>query len=157
MKILLFTTMIFLVACSNTAVKHDLDINELSTVMAYGTMKELNDLDPDIEKDLLVRLYQSPILGENCFIETHGVCRYNYYISVSTFDEFPESNIFRLKMIGEVTETHWMKENKYDYVEIVFTLNTYTKEALENNTSLVNSQTKMLVKLEPRSIIEVIK
>lgn len=157
MKILLFTTMIFLSACSNNTVKHDLDINELSSVMAYGAMKELNNIDPDIEKDLLVRLYQSPILGESCFIETHGVCRYNYYVSVSTFDEFPESNIFRLKMVGEITEIHWVKENKYDYVEIEFILNTYTKEALANNTSLVNSQTKVLVKLEPSSIVEVVE
>jgi hypothetical protein len=125
--------------------------------MAYGTMKELNNIDPDIEKDLLVRMYQVPILGESCFIETHGVCRNNYYLSVSTFDEFPESNVFKMNIVGEVTEIHWFRENKHDYVEIGFTLNKYTKEALENNNSLVNVQSEVLVKLEPSSYVEIIR
>lgn len=157
MKKLFFLVLILLTACSHSTVKNDLDINELSIAMAYGTMKELNEIDPDIEKDLLVRLYQNPIFGENCFIETHGVCQNNYYLSVSTFDEFPESNVFRLKMVGEVTGIHWVQDNKYDYVEIEFTLNKYTKEALANNNALVNVQTKVLVKLKPSSLIEIVR
>ncbi len=157
MKKLFFLVVILLAACSHNTAKKDLDINELSILMAYGTMKELNDIDPDIEKDLLIRLYQSPILGESCFIETHGVCRNNYYLSVSTFDEFPESNVFRLRMVGEITEIHWVQESKYDYVEIEFTLNSYTKEALTNNKSLVNVRKKVLVKLEPNSLVEIVR
>ncbi len=157
MKNIFLLVVIFLTACSHSAVKKDLSINELSIVMAYGTVKELNNIDPDIEKDLLIRLYQSPIFGESCFIETHGVCRNNYYISVSTFDEFPQSNVFKLKMVGEVTEIRWLQENKNDYVEIEFTINQYTKEALDNNSSLVNVQSKILVKLKPSSLVEIVE
>ncbi len=123
--------------------------------MAYGSMKELNNIDPNMEKDLLIRLYQIPIMGERCFVETHGVCQNSYYISVSTFDEFPETNVFKLNMAGDVSRIQWLQENQYDYVEIEFTLNKYTKEAMANNNSLVNTQSKVLVKLTPISHIEI--
>ncbi len=125
--------------------------------MAYGTMKELNNINPDIEKDLFVRLYESPILGENCFIETHGICRNSYYFSVSTFGELPESNLFKLSMSGEITKIQWIKNSKYDYAEIEFILNSYTKAALANNKSLVNIQKKVQIKMEPDNFREIIK
>ncbi len=161
MKKLFFLMVILLTGCGHivvkSAVKKDLSVSELSATMAYGIMKELNNLDPDIEKDLLVRLYQSPIFGESCFIETQGVCRNNYYLAVSTFDEFPESTVFKLKMVGEVIEIQWVRESKYDYVEIEFTLNSYTKEALTNNKSLVKAQKKILLKLQPDNFVEFVK
>ncbi len=155
MKHLFLFVVIFITACSHNGTKKSFGINDLSIVMAYGSVKELNDINPDIEKDLLIRLYQSPILGENCFTETHGVCRNNYYISVSTFDEFPQSNVFKLKMVGEVTGIRWLQEDKYDYVEIEFTINQHTKEALSNNPSLVNVETKVLIELEPNNLVEI--
>ncbi len=89
MKTLFFLTMIMIASCSHIPAKNDLNINELKAAMSYGTMRQLNDIDPDIEKDLLVRLYQVPMMDRNCFIETHGTCQNKYYLSVSTFDEFP--------------------------------------------------------------------
>lgn len=148
---------IFFTACTDGSIRKNFDSHDLSRVMAYGSVKELNAINPEIEKDLLIRLYQSPIFGESCFIETHAVCRYNYYLSVSTFDEFPQSNVFKLKMVGKVTDIHWLKETKYDYVEIEFTINQYTKEALVNNPALVNTSTSVLIKVDPNRLIESIR
>ncbi len=157
MKALFFLVVTLLTACSYGAVKSNPDIKELNAAMAYGSMKELNNIDPNMEKDLLVRLYQVPIMGERCFVETHGVCQNSYYISVSTFDEFPETNVFKLNMAGDVSRIQWLQENQYDYVEIEFTLSKYTKEAMANNDSLINTQSKVLVKLTPINHIEIIR
>jgi len=155
MKTLFFLTMIMIASCSHIPAKNNLNINELKVAMSYGTMRQLNDIDPDIEKDLLVRLYQVPIMDGNCFIETHGICQNKYYLSVSTFDEFPETNIFRLNMVGEVSGVHWLQEDITDHVKIEFTFNKYTKEALKNNRSLVNFQSKILVELDPNTLEEI--
>jgi len=48
----------------------------LKNAIAFGVMKELNDIDPKQDKDLLVRLYQAPMMNQDCFIETRGVCHY---------------------------------------------------------------------------------
>ena len=111
MKKLFFLAGLLLTACSHSVVKYNVDVNELSTAMAYGTIKDLNDIDHKIEKDLLVRLYQVPILGEECFVETHGICRNNYYISVSTYDEYPETNVFKLNDCVYMSENIKLKKN----------------------------------------------
>jgi len=157
MKKLFVLAALLLTACSHSPVRNNVDINELNAVMAYGTSNDLNKINPEIAKDLLVRLYQLPILGEECFVETHGICRNNYYITVSTFDEYPEINVFKLNMVGEITEIHWIQENEYDYVEIEFSLNKYTKDALANNDDLINVHSKVLVKLNPRNHVEIIR
>jgi len=74
MKTLFFLTMIMIASCSHIPAKNNLNINELKVAMSYGTMRQLNDIDPDIEKDLM---------DGNCFIETHGICQNKYYLSVS--------------------------------------------------------------------------
>ena len=157
MKKLFFLLVLLMTSCSHSGTKNNFGINELIHAMAYGDIKELNGIDKNIEKDLLVRLYQVPVFGEDCFVETEGVCRNNYYISVSTFDEYPETNVFKLSMIGEVIETRWLQESEHDYAEIEFTFNKYTKEAIENNKTLVNIQSKILLKLKPSSHVEVVR
>jgi len=152
MKILWLLLMLSLMACGTKTTDTVLDLKE---AMAFGSMKELNNINPEQEKDLLVRLYQVPVLGENCFMETHGICRYKYYISVSTFDEYPETNIFKLSNRGEVTSVKWLAENKIDYVEIELSLNKYTKEALANNSSLENKVVSVNLKIDPKKLIEI--
>jgi hypothetical protein len=126
----------------------------MKQAMAIGSMKELNQLDMEKDKDLLVRLYQVPVLGETCFIETHGICRYKYLISVSTFDEYPEINVFELSARGEVTNISWLPENTLDYVEMELAFNTYTQDALKNNTALENKIYKVLLKIDPKKVVE---
>lgn len=127
---------------------------ELGNALAFGAIRDLNDLSPEIEKDVYVRLFESPVHQDGCFIETHGVCQYKYFLSVATFDEYPETNVYELKTLGEIAEINWRKENKLDYAEIGFVFNTYTKEALENNSALQNVPKEVLVKISPTSIAE---
>jgi hypothetical protein len=146
--------MLLLGGCSTNAIKIAPD---LKNAIAFGAMTELNDIDPKQEKDLLVRLYQAPVMNQDCFVETHGVCQYKYFISVSTFDETPEVNVFKLSNLGEITKVSWLPENILDYVELELTINKYTKEALDNNVTLENRPIKVLLKLSTKKLIEEVK
>lgn len=158
MKKLFFLFLVLSIsACSHADNKNRIDFSELVRAMAYGSVKELNEIDKNLEKDLLVRLYQVPVFGEDCFVETEGVCQNGYYVSVSTFDEQPETNLFKLNMMGEVVDIRWLTEDQSDYAEIEFTLNKYTKEAVENNKSLVNLKSTILLKLSVMSHEELVK
>lgn len=151
MKLVLFFIALSLGACSTKPVQV---FSDLKYAMALGVITELNNINPKQDKDLLVRLYQVPVIDQNCFIETHGICQYKYYISVSTFDEQPEINVFELSHLGEITNVSWVFENRLDYIELEFTLNKYTKEALNNNHSLEKDTLKILIQLDPKNLIE---
>jgi hypothetical protein len=153
MKFLLLSILL-LGGCGTNAINITPD---LKNAIAFGAMTELNDIDPKQEKDLLVRLYQTPVMNQDCFVETHGVCQYKYFISVSTFDENPEVNIFKLSNVGEITSISWLAENVLDYVELELTINKYTKEALDNNADLENRSLKILLKLSAKKLIEEVK
>lgn len=128
---------------------------DLKASMAYGTMLDVNNSHPNKDADLLVRLYQAPVTDGSCFVETHGVCRYRYYVTVSTFDEQPEVNVFRLAHEGEVTGVTWQAEDRMDYVEIELSLSQYTRTALMNNKALKSTTSKVLLKLSPKEMQEV--
>ncbi len=148
MKIMTLICMVFIFSsCSNLE-------KSLEKAIAYGSIQELNNINPKVEKNLLVRLYESPIYSENCFKETHGICHYRYFLSVSTFDEYPEVNIYNIKQVGEISEIKWLNKQSSDYAEIKFTFNKYTKAALNNNSSLKNKIEDILVKLTPIKYIE---
>lgn len=123
--------------------------------MAIGKVIELNDMAPDVDKDLYVRLFQIPVTGEDCFVETHGICRYEFYLTVSTFDEYPEVNVFKLESKGVLAYVKWLPEERYDFVELELTMDRYTQDALRNNKALVNSQSRVLLKLTPTGIDEI--
>lgn len=152
-KIVLYLS-ILLASCSVLEQKTSIEIYDLKAAMAYGKIINLNDYNPNTEKDLLVRLYQVPLLNGGCFEETHGVCQNKFYISVSTFDEYPETNVFQLSVVGEVSDVQWIAEQIYDYVEIQLILSKYTKEALENNKKLTNEKLTILLKLDSKNISE---
>ena len=89
MKFLLSLLAVFLTSCSS--------INyQLKNAISYGEIVELNKYSQDVEKQLIVRLFRSPIYKKNCLKEIHAPCQYKYFISVSTYDENPETNIFSL-------------------------------------------------------------
>lgn len=150
MKAVLLSVLLLLVSCAS--------INkELESAISYGEIKELNEYSSEIEKQLYVRLYQSPIYKEGCFKETHGVCQYSYFLSVSTFDEYPETNIFPLSNVGEITDIEWRNSEGVDTAVIDFTIQQYTKAATANNPDLMSSTSVVRVTVTPKSIEELAK
>ena len=131
--------------------------NDLKNALAFGERQELNEYSPNIDKQLLVRLYSSPIYEENCFIETHGTCKYNYFLSVSTFDEYPETNIYKLKNKGEIIEVNWKHTDDIDSVELDLVFNQFSMSALENNAALINHEQRVKIKADIFEVIESIE
>ena len=130
---------------------------DIKHVMAYGSMSELNKFNRGNQADLLVRLYELPSEDQSCFVETHGVCRNRYFVTVAPFGEEPEGNVFRLSYEGEVTGVVWQAEDRPDYAEIELSLSQYTDAALKNNKALKNTTTKVLLKLSPSKMEEVVR
>jgi len=151
MKLIILCLIFFLAACTTSPSN---DTYQLKEAMAYGTLIELNDRNENIEKNLLVRMYQVPLSNGDCFIETHGVCKYQYYISVSTFDEYPEVNVVKLDVYGEIISVKWLSVKESDYAEIEIIYNHFTKEAIQNNKALSTTKFRILLKINPENIIE---
>lgn len=147
MKFLLLLSVFVLSSCSSID-------SELTKAMSFGEITDLNGYSKDIEKSLFVRLYRSPVYKENCFKETHGVCKYQYFLSVSTFDEYPDIAIYKLSEQGEIKEIHWSKSNEIDTVIIEFTMNSFTDMALKNNSALKPEGKKLLIRVNPSNIEE---
>lgn len=129
--------------------------SNLQNAIAFGVIEDLNKLNPEIEKQLLLRLYRSPVYREECFKETHGVCQYNYYLSVSTFDEYPETNIYELKTKGEITEITWLDATEIDSARLNITFNRYTSHALKNNGDLSKQPNSVQLEVSTKKISEV--
>lgn len=147
MRLLLFSLIVFCSSCGAIEA-------ELQNAIAYGEIQELNEFSPDIDKQLFIRLYQAPEYKENCFKETHGVCQYKYFLSVSTFDEYPQTNIYTLKTIGEVVDVKWSFAKAVDTALIDITMSKYTAEALKNNKGLVNTKTLVHLVITPARMSE---
>jgi len=147
MKIFLVFGFLLLSACSNLN-------GELQNALAFGEIKELNRLDTKVDKQLLLRLYRSPLYLKNCFKETHAVCRYTYFLSVSTYDEYPETNIYMLKTQGEIIKISWINTTTVDTAKLKLTFNSYTREALKNNKSLKNIKRIIFIDINSKNIKE---
>ena len=130
--------------------------NDLQNALAFGDIKELNEYSSEIDKQLLIRLYSSPAYKENCFIETHGACKYRYFISVSTFDEYPETNIYKLQTEGEITDISWVHTSDIDSAELNLIFNQFSVAALKNNKSLINHQKNVHIKASSSEISETV-
>jgi hypothetical protein len=130
--------------------------NDLQNALAFGDIKELNEYSVEIDKQLLIRLYSSPIHKENCFLETHGTCKYKYFISVSTFDEYPETNIYKLQNEGEITDINWIDTSDIDSAELNLVFNQFSVAALKNNNTLINHQKIVHIKANSSDISETV-
>ncbi len=158
MRIFLYAFVLLLgSACSieqdKAAKQENLPVPEVGVykrALAYGTQMDLNKLDAEIEKNLLVRLYRIPLSDNDCFVETHGICQYEYLLSVSSFDEQPEVNVFKLPLVGEIIGIGWNKHSGVDEAKIELSLNQYSEAALKNNPALknVNSRHGLTVNLK---------
>lgn len=130
--------------------------DNLQNALAFGDIKELNDYSSEIDKQLLIRLYSSPVEKENCFIETHGTCKYRYFITVSTFDEYPETNIYQLQTEGEITDISWVDTSDIDSAELNLVFNQFSVAALKNNNALINHQINIHIKASSSEISETV-
>lgn len=147
MKLVIIFLSVLSVSCSSVN-------TELRNAISFGDIVELNEYSKNVDKQLVVRLFSSPVYKESCFIETHGVCQYQYFISVSTFDEYPDTNIFRLKETGEIREIKWLNSSGVDTAIIEFKIEKYTMSALQNNPKLVSEAKIINAILTPRSMKE---
>ena len=120
-------------------------------------MTDLNAQSTDTEHELLVRLYEVPIFENDCFVETHGICQYEYFITLSTYDEYPDSNVYKLPVKGELQGFNWLADDVPDREQIEFRFAKYSKAALANNSQLVNQQSAVTVKLGARVFEVVVK
>lgn len=126
----------------------------LKQAMAYGEIRHLNEIETAFDKDLLVRLYEVTRFGGDCFKETHGVCQNAYYVSVSTFDEYPQANVFEIANKGEVTDVTWIETDQYDHAKIRLLMTRYTKQARRINPDLTNAEKTVTIELTPEELVE---
>lgn len=147
MKLFVLVACIALTACTGVSQK-------LQNAIAFGTIEELNTLNPEIEKNLLLRLYRSPSKSINCFKETHGVCQYEYFLSVSSFDESPDTNIYKLKTKGEIIKIDWQNDTRNDSAKLHLIFNQYTSIALKNNKSLDAGKNTLRIEVNIDRILE---
>lgn len=145
-----FLVIVFAVFCSSCSA---LD-TALQNAISFGDITELNKYSPEVDKQLFIRLFQSPVYVNNCFKETHGVCKYKYFLSVSTFDENPETNIYTLSTNGEVDKVTWGESADIDTAKIGLVVNKYTQAALNNNNELVNEKLIVNLVVTPKQISE---
>lgn len=135
--------------------------NDLQNALAFGDIKELNKYSSEVDKQLLIRLYSAPAHTsqshkENCFIEAHGTCKYRYFMSVSTFDESPETNIYQLQTEGEITDISWVDTSDIDSAELNLIFNQFSAAALKNNNTLINHKKNVHIKVSSSEISETV-
>jgi hypothetical protein len=144
---------LFFVACTTNAEDNGIKNSEFVKILALSKMVELNKLDKDIDKDLLVRVFEVPVLEENdCFPESHGVCTHDYYVSVSQFDEQPEYNVFKIGTFGQIIKFRWKKTDTPDTAEIEILTTQYSLDAQKYNDKLSNAENRFLLKINANGL-----
>ncbi len=149
MKIVFFAFFLILVGCSSL----DTGFRE---AVAYGQIRDLNAASPDIDKPLFVRLIEVPVIESSCFPETRGTCRFRYYLTVSTFDEQPETNVFRLEQRGQVLDAEWRESGLVDAAVIDLQITKYSKAAVDTNPELEQERSTVRIRVTPNSMEEVV-
>jgi len=156
MKKLIFSILLLSISCSsnsNILVKKIKD-PMLAQLLIFSELKDLNKLQPNIEKKLWVKVYKLPNTEpNNCFPESHGICNYKYYLATSQLDDSPIINAYDLGILGEIVEYKWKKTNTIDKVVINIKANKYSKEALNYNKSLINITINYQIIATPNNLV----
>jgi len=129
-----------LLSCNEPINEKSQNIRDLKTILALGKVINLNQSTLSVEPGLFVKLHEVPVFVNDCFKEMHGICQYKYYVSVSSFDEYPETNVYKLSQKGVYRSVEWLDISETDKVSLSIDLDTYTKEALSNNSDLINKK-----------------
>lgn len=99
--------------------------SQLMEAMAYGRILEINTQQPAVEKGLWLRLYEIPSEQRDCRPETDAPCANRYLLSVSTFDENPQVNVFPLQQVRrQVQAISWQKAAGVDQARVRFDVTT---------------------------------
>lgn len=80
-----------------------------------------------------------------------------YFLSVSTFDEYPETNIHRLKTKGVIVNLNWENDTAVDSAKLNLVFNKYTSEVLKSNNLLQNKEEIVTITVTSSRISESIK
>ena len=154
MKVSSFFLLMLLCSCSIAEQDqvNKIDNDVLTEILVFSEVLDLNTLQKKIEKGLWVKLYKVPDRSENdCFPESHGVCKYKYYIATSQLDDSPIINAYFLGVLGEVVDFSWEITKELDSAVINFTVNKYSKEAILYNKSLKNNVSVYKLVAKPNS------
>jgi hypothetical protein len=113
---------LLVVACGGPAGSPSTRAADLERAMAYGRIVELNDVESASEKGLLVRIFQVPTLDGDCAPEDRRACAHRLLVSVATFDEQPQTNVFDLGVRGEVASVRWLPTEAPDCAALALSI-----------------------------------
>lgn len=156
MKPIILYSVLLLLSCSVNSAKKIESINNplLVSILVNSKLANLNILQKNIEKNLLVKIYEVPSTEEDkCFPESHGICKHKYYLATSQLDDSPIINAYYLGEFGEIVEYKWEKTNELDTAIIYIRTNKYSQVALDYNKSLVNIEKKYKIVAKPNKVI----
>ncbi|RMH10451.1 MAG: hypothetical protein D6698_17625 [Gammaproteobacteria bacterium] len=98
---------------ANCPAGEKVDYDTLTSLLAYGTSKDIPPEEATGVAPLILRLHALPDLHHrDCIPETDSPCGNIYYLSVATYDEFPEAAVFRLPLSGEVLSVELLPTDK---------------------------------------------
>lgn len=153
MKLKLLFLALVLTGCSaNQPTATNIIDAPIQNAIAYGELQQLNELSPNVDKPLLLRLWRAPTDNHTCFVETEGVCQYQYFLSVASFDEQPETNVFALEPVGEIEQIGWLDSTAEDTAVLEIQMQDYTKMAASNNSALEVKPMQFTLTVTPKSI-----
>lgn len=121
MRLVLPFIWLLIFSCVSNAEEMVKSINDplLVKILAQSKMTDLNQLQPAVEKPLWLKIYRLSDDGENnCFPESHGICRYRYYLATSQLDDSPVSKAYYLGELGEITRYQWQATDEVDKASI---------------------------------------
>ncbi len=156
MKKLIYTILLLSISCSSSSniLVQKIQDPVLAELLIFSELKDLNNLQPNIEKNLWVKVYKLPNTKPNkCFPESHGICSYKYYLATSQLDDSPTINAYYLGVLGEIIEYKWNQTSSIDKAIINIKTNKYSKEALTYNKSLVNVTINYQIIATPNSLV----
>jgi hypothetical protein len=148
----------FLLCVNGFCLANEIDKQTLQNNLAYGTVIELNQYGLGQEKSLLLRLFGTRDQNEECGLETSGVCKNQYLLTSSTFDEMPETQAYSLRAKGEFVKAKWINQNSDsagpDQAELTLTFREYSQSATGTNNKLARKIFRVKVKVTQDGIEE---
>lgn len=131
--------------------------------MAYGRLIELNRFTPKVDKNLLLRLYETPKAGESCRVESGAVCKYKYLLTVSTMDEYPEVKVQPLVLEGQFISAEWKattesnQQLQGDEAHLLITYSVFAMQASKINPKLGKEHRTVKLHVDLKEIKEQFK
>lgn len=156
MKKLIYSILLLSISCSSSSniLIEKIKSPMLAELLIFSELKDLNKIQPNIEKNLWVKVYKLPNTEtNNCFPESHGICNYKYYLATSQLDDSPIISAYYLGELGEIIEYKWSQTNTIDEAVINIKTNKYSKEALNYNKSLVNVTINYQIIATPNNLV----